>query len=142
MICFFDASALVKRYVAEPGSEDVERLLKKDLPAVARLSEVEVASAIERRCREGSFGAADRDRAIAALRRDVQSFLVVETTAAVVERALALLARHPLRTGDALQLASAIELRHRLEYRVSFAAFDRRLAESARREGLELDIEP
>ena len=142
MICFFDASALVKRYVAEPGSEDVERLLKNDLPAVARLSEVEVASAIERRCREGSFGAADRDRAIAALRRDVQSFLVVETTAAVVERALALLARHPLRTGDALQLASAIELRHRLEYRVSFAAFDRRLAESARREGLELDIEP
>ena len=141
MICFFDASALVKRYVAEPGSEDVERLLKKDLPAVARLSEVEVASAIERRCREGSFGAADRDRAIAALRRDVRSFLVVETTAAVVERALALLARHPLRTGDALQLASAIELRQRLEYRVSFAAFDRRLAEAARREGLELDVE-
>lgn len=140
MICFFDASALVKRYVLEDGSDAVERLLRRHLPAAARLTEVEVASALERRCREGSFAAAERDRAIAALRRDVQSFLMVETTAAVVERALALLARHPLRTGDALQLASALELRERLEYRVSFAVFDRRLGEAARREGLDLDF--
>ncbi|MEM1182532.1 MAG: type II toxin-antitoxin system VapC family toxin [Acidobacteriota bacterium] len=138
MIAFFDASALVKRYIEEPGSDVVEGLLKAEFPAAARLTEVEVSSAIERRCREGSFGASERDRAIGALRRDIKSFLMVELTAAVVERSLGLLARYPLRTGDALQLASCVELRERLEYPVTFVAFDRRLNEAAGREGLAL----
>ncbi|MEO1369817.1 MAG: type II toxin-antitoxin system VapC family toxin, partial [Acidobacteriota bacterium] len=86
MIAFFDASALVKRYVDEPGSEAVRTRLREELPAAARLTEVEVASAIERRCREGSVAPADRDRAVSALRRDVRSFLMVELTASVVER--------------------------------------------------------
>ncbi|MEM7519277.1 MAG: type II toxin-antitoxin system VapC family toxin [Planctomycetota bacterium] len=140
MIAFFDASALVKRYVDEPGTDAIRGLLKKELPAVARLTEVGVASAIERRCREGSVAAADRDRAVSALRHDIASFLVVELTASVVERALALLTRYPLRTGDALQLASCLELQERLEYKVTFVAFDRRLNEAAARE--RLDVAP
>ena len=67
---YFDASALVKRYVREQGSASVRRLLASDAPATARLSEVEVASALIRRSREGAFPLTERDRALAALEPD------------------------------------------------------------------------
>ncbi len=111
--------------------------MAEELLAASRLSEVEVASALERRCREGSAQPKDRDRAVAALREDFRSLLVVELTAEVVSASLGLLARHPLRAGDAVQLASCLELRHRLRYPVALVAFDDRLLNAAVGEGLD-----
>ena len=50
---YFDASALVKRYVRENGNTAVRRLLSSDTPVMSRLSEVEVASALMRLARGG-----------------------------------------------------------------------------------------
>ncbi len=138
MIRFFDASALVKRYITEPESLAVRDLLAGDLPAVSRISEVEVASALARRCREGHFPASERDRAIATLREDIRSLLIVELTTEVVAVAYGLLTRHRLRDGDAIQLASSLELRQRLRYPMSFVAFDEKLCAAARDEGMEV----
>jgi predicted nucleic acid-binding protein len=49
-----------------------------------------------------------------------------------------LIARHGLRSGDALQLASCLYLRRETGERMSFAAFDERLNTAARAEGLAL----
>jgi predicted nucleic acid-binding protein len=49
VIRYFDASALVKRYVREAGSVTVRRLLTAGTAASRRLSEVEVSSGIVRR---------------------------------------------------------------------------------------------
>ena len=57
---YFDASALVKRYVRENGSTAVRRLLSSDTPVMSRLSEVEVASALMRLAREGALRARSR----------------------------------------------------------------------------------
>src|SRR5688500_16622682 len=102
----FDASALVKRYVREKGSIKVRRLLSSDVPATSRLSAVEIVSALVRRSREGALSEAERDRAMAALEADIAAILVVELTPEIATRAQALLQRHPLRAGDAIQLAS------------------------------------
>ena len=67
LIRFFDASALVKRYVREEDSSRLARWLAAGTAATARLSAVEVASALARRCREGASSPAERDRALAAL---------------------------------------------------------------------------
>lgn len=56
----------------------------------------------------------------------------------MVTQARSLLLRHPLRAGDAIQLASCLVLRDRAELPVAFLAFDRRLNEAAVREGLSL----
>ena len=77
---YFDASALVKRYMRETGSTTVRRLLLSDTPVTSRLSEVEVASALVRRAREGVFSTAERDRALAAFASDLEAILVVELT--------------------------------------------------------------
>jgi predicted nucleic acid-binding protein len=127
---------LVKRYVAEAGAERVALLLADGIVAISRLSEMEVASALARRCREGAFPVEERDRALAALRRDVGALFVVELTPEVVARGIALLSRLALRTADAVQLASCLELRDRLQAPCVFVSADERLAAAARQEGL------
>jgi predicted nucleic acid-binding protein len=76
---------------------------------------------------------------LAALREDLTAMLLVEVTADVVTRAQSLLQRHPLRAGDAVQLASCLRLRDELEEPVTLLAFDDRLAAAARREKVRLE---
>lgn len=137
MTRYFDASALVKRYLREQASAKVKRLLSSDTPATSRLSQVEVASALVRRAREGAFPVVDRDRALAALEKDFAAILVVELTPQIAELARALLLRHQLRAGEAIQLASGLYLQEQLDKRVPFLAFDTRLVKAARAEGLD-----
>lgn len=136
MTCYFDASALVKRYVREAGSVTVRRLLASGIAASSRLSEVEVSSGIIRRAREGAFTTPRRDRMLAALERDVPALAMVEILPEITAGARALLLRHPLRAGDAIQLASCLYLQGQLAQPVPFVAFDRRLVQAAHGEGL------
>ena len=134
---FVDASALVKRYVRERHSAKVRRRLAAGPVAVSRLSEVEVPSALARLCREGRLSARARDRALAAVVSDFASWHVVELTTAVTALARDRLMRHELRTGDAIQLASALWLQDALgEPLQGVVAFDTRLVAAARAERL------
>jgi len=132
---YFDASALVQRYVREANSVTVRRLLASGVVATSRLSEVEVSSGIVRRAREGAFTAPRRDRMLAAWQRDLPAVAIVEMIPEITTDAHALLGRHPLRAGDAIQLASCLYLQRQLAEPVPFVAFDRRLAAAAHDEG-------
>jgi hypothetical protein len=136
LIRYFDASALAKRYVAEDETARVRRLLGQGLPATSRYSQIEVSSALARRCREGAISAAERDRALAAVAADFAALNVVELIPEIAALANRLLVRHGLRSGDALQLASGLFLARKAGGRVEFLAFDERLAAAAEREGL------
>jgi len=63
---FFDTSALVKRYdPAEPGADRVRDLCQRAQGwtlLIARITPVEVASALNRKLREGRLDAAWRDQ--------------------------------------------------------------------------------
>lgn len=89
-----------------------------------------------RRWREGAFDQEDRDRALSALGRDIDAMSVVEIVPPITARARALLEHHPLRAGDAIQLACCLHLREALGGQITFAAFDDRLNQAARAEGL------
>ncbi len=52
---------------------------------------------------------------------------------------MTLLKRHPLRAADALQLASCLELEKGIRLPVLFVAYDGRLNEAAKKEGLEIE---
>jgi predicted nucleic acid-binding protein len=136
---YFDASALAKRYVREKGSLKVRRLLASDLPVTSRYSGVEIASALARLVREGAITDEQGERALAAFNEDLTAMMVVELTPAIVTRAQALVRRHPLRAGDAVQLASCLELRDELGEPMTMVAFDGRLAAAARKERLRLE---
>jgi hypothetical protein len=133
---YFDASALAKRYLQEQDTVFVRRLLAQGSAATSRLSFTEVASALVRRCREGTFSIAERDRALAALALDFRVLYVVELTPEISTLTMELLVRHPLRTGDALQLASCLFLQQQLGRPVQFVVYDTRLTTAARQEAL------
>jgi predicted nucleic acid-binding protein len=119
----------------------VRELLGEGVIATARFTQIEIASALARRCREGAFSEAERDRALVALQADFAGLFLVELTAAVVSRSVGLLARRTLRAADALQLASCLEFRERVSLPIVFVAWDRRLVDSARAEALETQPE-
>jgi uncharacterized protein len=132
---YFDASALVKRYVREAGTASVRRLLREQRGATSRLSEAEISSALCRRRREGGLTGAQYERALGALRADLGRLEVVELSPEIVASVHALLARHHLRASDALQLASALFLREALGSEVALVVYDERLHAAARAEG-------
>ena len=72
----------------------------------------------------------------AALDRDLPALAVVEMIPDITAEARALLVRHPLRAGDAIHLASCLYLQRELREPVPFVAFDQRLLEAARSEGV------
>ena len=136
MTRYFDASALVKRYVREAGSVPVRRLLASGIAASSRLSEVEVSSAIVRRTRAGAFTMPRRDRMLGALQRDLPALAIVEIIPEIAADARVLILRHPLRAGDAIQLASCLYLQRQLAQPIPMVAFDGRLVQAARAEGV------
>lgn len=135
---YVDASALVKGYVDEAGSQQMRRLLKRGSAATTRLSFVEVASALGRLAREGRVSEDQHVAALAALTADVAGVLVIELTGEIVSRAQALTGRHPLRAGDAVQLASCLYVRDTISQQITPVSFDDRLNTAARLEGVKV----
>src|SRR5689334_1293539 len=142
-----DSSGLVKRYANETGSAWVMGLTD---PAagheiyVVRITAVEVVSAFARRARGGAIAPADAATATAQFKGDLQNeYQVIEITAALINRAMALAEKHGLRGYDAVQLAAACELDGLLTAsglpRVTFVSADSSLNAAAVAEGLNVD---
>jgi predicted nucleic acid-binding protein len=128
----------VKRYVEEPGSVTVRAVLESQAIATSRLSEVEIASALARRSREGGFSSSDLGRALSSLREDIRSIALIELDEEVTKEAVSLLTRHRLRASDSVQLASCLYLHRQVSENVRLLAYDQRLNDAARAEGLPL----
>jgi predicted nucleic acid-binding protein len=138
LICYFDASALAKRYVEEPHSVAVNRLLSSGIALTSRLSQPEIASALARRYREGDLTIKECNRLLKALQQDLASLYVVEISSEISALACRLLMRHKLRASDSLHLASALLPSRRGNLEVQFVAFDKNLNEAAKQEGLQV----
>ena len=134
---YWDASALVPLIVAEPASSVVrERLAEDDRIATWVWSCTEIASAVERRTRDGVISRDQRSSVLDRLLLLADSWDEVTDVLAVRSRANALLARHPLRAADAGQLGAALLLQEQVVTPLPFVCLDRELSIAAGREGL------
>jgi predicted nucleic acid-binding protein len=134
---FWDASAVLPLIIEESGTELVRSWLRDDSNMVLwGLSRLELASAVERRFREGSLSASQRAAALLRAERIANDAHEVTDLLAVRVRGLPLLARHPLRAADAAQLGAALLVADPDPSSLSFAVLDRLLAHAAVREGL------
>jgi len=139
MILYLDTSALLKLYAEEPASDQVRKAVARaSTVATSRLSFVEARAALARKLREGGLAAADHAYLKRCLERDWESCLVVEVSHALCREAAGLAERHPLRAGDALQLASVLAVRARVQEQVLFSCFDHRLNQAAESEDMQL----
>ena len=134
---YWDASALVPLFVAEPETERVRGWLTEDEHiATWAWTLTEITGAIERRTREGSFSRPQRREALERLAGLARSWDEVTDLLAVRSRANALLARHPLRSADAGQLGAALLIQEQLTGTLAFVCLDQRLSLAAERESL------
>jgi len=104
---YFDTSALIKRYVTEPGRRDVLQLLRKNECVVSAVLPVEVRSALRRRVAEGTLDATRVARILKRFTADRAFWTFVEVSREVLAAAQTLSAVHPLRALDAIHVASA-----------------------------------
>lgn len=145
MIYFLDTSALAKRYLTEPGSSGIRRLLEREDNVFyqAFVTPLEVSSAFYRQLRSQRISSEELSLLLRAyIAHSYQDYLLVPYSDSLIDRALALVARHVLRALDALQLASALDLRDSLPAQaplLGFLSADARLLDAAREEHLQAE---
>jgi len=137
VIIYLDASALVKRYVAEVGSAEVDRLIAvADAIGTAVISRPEVAAALAKAARTGTLSRDEAEAALQVFRAQWADLVRLQLTEVVVAQADALAWDHGLRGYDAVHLAVARFWQSSLGEPVTLATFDRQLWEAGATTGL------
>lgn len=135
---YWDTSALVKQFIDEPGTDQALSLRAHAPPhATATIAYTETFSALRRRVRESELGEPQYHEVVRRFLQDWSSYVRVHLDETVLTRSRALLEHYPLRTLDAIHLASALELQDHLEEPSVLISADIQLLEAAAAERLE-----
>lgn len=146
-VYYLDTSALVKRYAQERGTAWMLGLADgtaaHDLYTV-RVTGPEMIAALFRKARVGEISPDEASRLAEDFRADWRGqYQVVEVTAPLVDKAMALAERHGLRGYDAVHLACAValqEVRELMELpSLVFVSADVEQREAAAAEGLPVE---
>ena len=136
MWAYCDSSVLVKRYVREPGRRRLLALLRDRSCVSSALTPVEIRSAFRRRVHEGSLDVTRLPALLDHLAADRSHWTLVTIGPEVLAVAETLAATHPLRTLDAIHVASAHLFSVRMPTPSLFASADRRQTDAAAAMGL------
>jgi len=144
---FLDSSGLVKRYIREAGTGWVRYVCATaalDGLYIAQIAGVETVAAVARRVRQGATTPGDGAAAIATLKHQlISDYAIVGITDALLQRAMDLVEKHGLRGYDAVQLASALQVKALRQASglssLAFVSADAHLNAAAAAEGLAVD---
>ena len=133
---FWDSSGLIPLFAREAHSSMMEALAADDPEMMVWwASPVECGSAVHRLRREGIFTLAETAEVLARLTEALDAANVLQPGDELCATALRLLATHPLRAADALQLAAALLWAHGAPAGKHFVCLDERLRTAAILEG-------
>src|ERR1700722_10494041 len=145
MLIYLDSSAIVKRYIAEKGSESIDAIyagLEKDGDLQAAFSAWnigEVIGAIDTRKQRGDIDERSMAEAIGLFVGETRKFVAMRKLivhpigSRMLEESRDLIVKYHIYQADALQLTTARQSSSTL-----ILTADRRLAECARSEGIEV----
>ena len=139
MIIYFDTSALVKLYVKEKNSAQVESLVESgEITAGSTvITQVEMASALQRSVASTSKPSEAFNENWLEFINDWQSFVRFQVNDDTIEKASQLAWTYKLRGYDSLHLAAALLWREAVNESITLATFDRELWAAAKKAGLE-----
>ena len=137
MNLYLDASALVKRYLSEPGTPEVNQAIAEvEVVATTIVSRVEVAAAFAKAVRMEAAEGEEAASMLESFREDWTDFFRLHVSNAAATRAERLAFEEGLRGYDAVQLASALAWKEGIAEDVTFATFDMGLWKAAGRHAL------
>ncbi len=130
MRAFIDTSSLIKKYIAEEGSDQIERQLEIVTEIIiSSLYLLEINAAIERRIFEKTLTNKQAVWIRAEVKKDLHFFGRVLWNDNLEQKALEMIRKHHLKTLDGLQLASGCLSKPDL-----FITSDKRLFKIAKKE--------
>lgn len=133
---FWDTSAIVPLCVVEPASAAVKSILSNDSSLVVWwATRTECVSAFMRQRREGGLNMQSERQARHVLGALAGAWSEVQPSDMLRATAERLLAAHPLRAADSLQLAAALQWCQMRTSDRELVSFDIRRREAGRREG-------
>ena len=132
---YFDTSALVKRYIKEPGSEVIDNTIDEanDI-LVSALTHIETNSAFRRLLAEEKICEIDYEKLKAELNKDFEDFTVLPISQKTLNKAYQTVDTEDLRTLDAIQLATIILESRKIDQLV---AADKRLLSAAEKNNID-----
>lgn len=138
---FLEATAFIKLFVQEPGTDALIRLMESvedNRKLISASTPLEVYAAIRRRERAGDIAQNDATQALETLRIESARAVQQPLNPAVLEAARQLLDRTELRWPQALQLGAVLAARDMFKgTQIVFVSTSAALLEAARSEGLE-----
>ena len=139
MIVYLDAGALVKRYVAERGTDEVAQVMGSAAGVgTSVISRAETSAALAKAVRMGVLVRSAGEAALQVFRSEWPTLIRVQATEPLLARADMLAWDFGLRGYDAVHLAAALVWQEGLGKSVTLATFDRQLWNAARAQGLKV----
>ncbi len=134
MRIFFDSSAFAKRYIEEPGSDQVEDLCAQaTLLGVSSICLPEIISGLCRLSRDSILTKNQYEVTKESLLKDFEDIMVCNITPAVIGQTIHILETNTLRTLDALHIGCALEWKAEV-----FVSSDLRQISAAKKSGLKV----
>lgn len=130
MKIFTDASTILKKYVFESGSEDLDQLLEgvTDI-AVSPTCLLEMCSALNRRIKDKTLFSKDVNTIMSEIRKDFRYFSIIVWTQRLEELGMEIIHKYDLRSLDAIVLSAG-----KLSNPDLFVTSDKLLYQMARKE--------
>jgi predicted nucleic acid-binding protein len=137
VIIYLDASALVKRYVSEAGSTEVNTLISRaSVVGTAAISRAEVSSALAKAVRMRLLSHEEAASALQVFNSEWESLIRLQLTEVLISRAAMLAWERGLRGYDSVHLAAALFWQDVLGDPITLASYDRQLWKAAKTSGL------
>lgn len=137
MTVYAETSAVVSWLFDEDGAEHVRAVLSEATKVTcSRLTLIETRRVVRRAERDGRISAAESADVLAVFTRAVSTWAILELSREVARRAEDAFPREPVRTLDAIHLASAVFLRQALPDLVLLSG-DERVRANAQQLGLQ-----
>ena len=132
MITYFDSSSLVKFVITEIGSEENLNIWNLSSEKVtSQLARTEMHSTLMRRVREGSMPASAVRGRLDEMDKLFTDVVLVDITSDVIGASCELVKELPLKSADAIHLATALMVRADL-----FSSSDKKLCAAASESGI------
>ena len=132
MITYFDTSTLLKFIIREIGSEETRNIWNLSNEKVcSQVTRTEMHFALMRKVREGSVLVSAVPAHLGALDRLFADVTLIDITSDVIDASCELVKEFPLKSADAIHLATALMVRADL-----FSSSDKKLCAAASESGI------
>jgi predicted nucleic acid-binding protein len=134
MNIFCDTSALIKKYIAETGSDKFEKILRKaETVLVSAITEIETISTFKRLLMEKAINEHEYNVVCGDFESDFQYFTIISFDGEIAKNAIRAIETYQLKTLDSIQLGTAMYLKDEIDF---FVVCDEKLIKAATKESI------